>query len=105
MAAFGAPAVAERWVHPGPFERWLGRFSRLSEHSAQASPKSADLGLVLVWRDEQARVQHAVVGLGADLVLHKEAQGWHAPRQVMGLEDALSRWQASGRLSVYGPRS
>lgn len=51
MAAFGAPAVAERWVHPEPFERWLGRFSRLSEHSAQASPKSADLGLVLVWRD------------------------------------------------------
>lgn len=103
MAAFGAPAVAERWVHPEPFERWLGRFSPLSERLAQASLEAADVGLVIVWRDENTRIQHAAVTLGAGFVLHKEAQGWYAPRQVVGLEDALARWQDSGRLNVYGP--
>jgi len=104
MAAFGAPAVAKRWVHPEPFERWLGRFSCLCERSAQASLESADPGRILVWRDERARVQHAAVSLGRGFVLHKEAQGWYAPRQVTGLEDALVRWQESGRVNVYGPR-
>jgi hypothetical protein len=103
MAAFGASAVADRWIHPEPFERWLGRASRLSEHSAQPPLRSADLGRVLVWRDEHARVQHAAVSLGAGYILHKEAQGWYAPRQVSSLEDVWARWQDSGRLSIYEP--
>ena len=100
IAAFGAPAVAERWVHPEPFERWLGQFSR--SDSAHESPA---LGQVLVWRDEHGRVQHAAVGLGEGFVLHKEAQGWYAPRQVSGLGETLARWQDDGRLSVYEPKA
>jgi hypothetical protein len=103
MAAFGAPAVAERWVHPEPFERWLGRFTLLSERSARTPLERADLGHVWVWRDENARIQHAAVGLGSGLVLHKKAQGWYAPRQVSRLAGASARWQGSGRLSVYEP--
>lgn len=103
MAAFDAPAVAERWVHPEPFERWLERFTRPSESSVQLPLEPPELGSVLVWRDENARVQHAAVSLGAGFVLHKEAQGWYAPRQVGGLKDALAQWQDSGRLSVYEP--
>ena len=60
------------------------------------------LGDVFVWRDGD-RVQHAAVSLGKDYVLHKEAQGWFAPRQVMRLGDVLERWQDDGKLMVYRP--
>jgi hypothetical protein len=30
MATFGAPGVAERWVHPEPFGRWLEQLATLS---------------------------------------------------------------------------
>jgi hypothetical protein len=100
MAAFGAPAVAERWVHPEPFERWLGRFTRLSERPVRLL-EPPERGCVLVWRDENARVQHAAVSLGAGFVLHEEAQSWYVPRQVMDLRDALARWQDDGQLSIY----
>ncbi len=98
IAAFGAPAIAECWVHPEPFERWLEQFS-LSD-SAQMTRAPA-LGQVLVWRDENVRVQHAAVSLGKDFVLHKEAQGWYAPRQVSRLDETLARWQDDGKVSVY----
>lgn len=101
MATFGAPAVAERWVHPGPFERWLERFTLLPESAAQDRSKVDGLGKVLVWRDEGARVQHAAVSLGEGFVLHKEAQSWYAPRQVVGLDEALIRWQDDGQLGAY----
>lgn len=67
MAAFGVPAVAELWVQPEPFERWLGAFSPLPDEGLPA------LGDVLVWRDDD-RVRHAAVSLGKGYVLHKEAQ-------------------------------
>ena len=101
MAAFGAPAVAERWVHPEPFGRWLGSFT--SSDSAQLRLESPNLGDVLVWRDDSARIQHAAVSLGKGFVLHKEAQCWYVPRQVVGLKDALARWQDDGHLSLYSP--
>ena len=46
MAAFGVPAVAELWVHPEPFERWLGVFSPLPDTVLEPV-----LGDVFVWRD------------------------------------------------------
>ena len=97
MAAFGVPAVAELWIHPEPFERWLKVFSPLPDIVVEPV-----LGDVLVWRDGD-RVQHAAVSLGEGYVLHKEAQGWFAPRQVMRLEDVLERWQDDGGLVIYKP--
>ena len=96
MASFGEPAVAELWVHPEPFERWLGAFSPLLKASEPV------LGDVLVWRNS-GRVQHAAVSLGKGYVFHKEAQGWFAPRQVMKLGDTLQRWRDDGDLYVYTP--
>ena len=97
MAAFGADAVAEVWVHPEPFMRWL-EFTAFGTASASTLP---ELGDVLVWFDENAHVQHAAVSLGEGFVLHKEAQSWYVPRQVMKLGDTLTRWQDAGRLSLY----
>ncbi len=59
------------------------------------------MGQVLVWRDDNVRVQHAAVSLGEGFVLHKEAQGWYAPRQVSRLDETLTRWQDDGKVSVY----
>lgn len=98
MAAFGAPAIAECWVHPEPFERWLKQFSLSDSAHILESPA---LGQILVWRDDNARVQHAAVSLGESFVLHKEAQGWYAPRQVSRLAETLTRWQEDGKVSVY----
>lgn len=97
MAAFGVPAVAEIWVHPEPFERWLATFSPLPDGGLEPV-----LGDVLVWRDG-GRVQHAAISLGRGFVLHKEAQGWFAPRQVMRLGGVLERWRDDGNVSVYRP--
>ena len=97
MTAFGVPAVAELWIHPEPFERWLEAFSPLSDIVVEPV-----LGNVLVWRDGD-RVQHAAVSLGKGYVLHKEAQGWFAPRQVMRLGDVLERWQDDGSVTSYRP--
>lgn len=47
MATFGAPAVAERWVHPEPFERWLERFTPLPEGAAQDHSKVDGLERVM----------------------------------------------------------
>lgn len=46
MAAFGTPAIAEQWVHPEPFERWLERFTLVCESVPTAEPPA--LGRVLV---------------------------------------------------------
>ncbi len=97
MAAFGAPAVAEVWMHPEPFMRWLGGF-------ALTDSAPPELGDVLIWFGGNAHVQHAAVSLGRDFVLHKEAQSWAAPRQVMKLGDALTRWQDAGHVSIYRQR-
>lgn len=104
MATFGAPAVAERWEHPEPFERWLERFTALPKSDVQKRAQVDELGNVLVWRDESTRVQHAAVSLGEGFVLHKEAQSWHVPRQVTSLDEALVRWQDDGQLGVYRSR-
>lgn len=101
MAASGADAVAEVWVHPEPFMRWLENFTASGMFFASTLP---ELGDVLVWSHENAHVQHTAVSLGKGFVLHKEAQSWYAPRQVLKLEDTLTRWQDTGRLSVYKPK-
>ena len=100
IAAFGAPAVAAIWVHPEPFMRWLESFVAASTLTSSIMP---GLGDVLVWVDDNARIQHAAVSLGNDFVLHKEAQSWFAPRQVMRFGDALTRWQDDSHLHIYKP--
>jgi hypothetical protein len=96
MAAFGTPGVADLWVHPGPFERWLQQVARPATDWDM-------LGTVLVWRNERAQLQHAAVSLGEGWILQKDAQSWMAPRQVISLADVLARWETPG-WSVTGFR-
>ena len=86
VAACGVPAVAEVWLHPAPFSRWL-------ETRATETNDFDALGTVLVWRS-QDEVQHAALCLGDGWALHKEAQAWFAPRQVTALSDVRKRWDA-----------
>ncbi|UQN10601.1 hypothetical protein [Deinococcus sp. QL22] len=95
LAAFGIPNMAELWLHGGPFERWL-------EAVTVASSELDALGTILVWRDAAGRVQHAGVALGEGWLFHKEAQSWSAPRQIVGLSEALRRWDEPGwRVTSY----
>jgi len=95
LAAFGVPSVEDTWLHGEPFMRWL-------EGHAVQTDEMDPLGTVLVWRDAQARVQHAAVALGNGWVFHKEAQAWFAPRQVVRLEDAWAHWSSpEGTVSAY----
>ena len=47
---------------------------------------------VIVWRNSSGALIHACVSLGDGLVLNKNSQGWHAPRQILALEMVLESW-------------
>ena len=47
---------------------------------------------VIVWRNSSGALVRACVSLGDGLVLNKNSQGWHAPRQILALEMVLESW-------------
>lgn len=47
-----------------------------------------EFGTVLVWRGEDASVQHAAVSLGDGWALRKPSQGWMSPTKVLSVPDA-----------------
>ncbi|WP_424951357.1 hypothetical protein [Deinococcus sp.] len=89
MAACGVPGVEGLWLHAPLLLRWLNRV-------ASPSDTLDACGTVLVWRDAAGKAQHAALSLGDGWLFHKEAQAWFAPRQVVRLQDALTRWHQDG---------
>ena len=83
-----AQSIARLWLPIPTLERTL--IARgLVEHPLTAS---LEPDAVIVWRNSSGALVHACVSLGDGLVLNKNAQGWHAPRQILALETALESW-------------
>ena len=90
-----AQTIAGLWLLPQTLERTLTALGLVER------PLTASLGpdAVIVWRNSSGALLHACVSLGDGLVLNKNAQGWHAPRQILALETVLDGW-AEDQLEV-----
>ncbi len=85
--------IAQLWLPVATFERTLTARG-FQEHPLTDAP--LETGAVVVWRNAGGDLIHACVSLGDGLVLNKNAQGWHAPRQVLRLETVLEGWSEDG---------
>ena len=90
-----AQNIARLWLPIPTLERTLTARG-FAERPMTASLEPA---VVIVWRSANGALQHACVSLGDGLVLNKNAQGWHAPRQILALETVLESW-AEDQLEV-----
>ena len=80
-----AQTIAGLWLQTETLERTL--IARgLVERPLTAS---LEPDAVIVWRNSSGALVHACVSLGDGLVLNKNSQGWHAPRQILALEMVL----------------
>jgi hypothetical protein len=93
--------IARLWLQAETFERTLTARG-FQEHPLTDAP--LEPGAVIVWRNSGGDLTHACVSLGSGLVLNKNAQGWHAPRQILRLETVLEGWAEDGlEVRVFEP--
>lgn len=81
-------ALAELWLHQGPFLRGLNE--RGYHVDSTSTPDESVGGDVLVWRDEEGNAVHACYVIADGLVLNKSGQAWCEPRQVLYRSDVLA---------------
>jgi hypothetical protein len=81
-----ARAVSLLWLHQEPF------FAGLQSRGYSVTANPPDTGDVIVWFDSSNLAQHACALIAPGLVLNKDAQCWHAPRQILKLESVLANW-------------
>ena len=97
-----ARTIAGLWLQATTLERTL------TARGLVERPLTAPLepGEVIVWRNSSGALVHACVSLGDGLVLNKNAQGWHAPRQILALETVLESWAEDDlEVTVFAPGS
>ena len=93
-----AANIARLWLQTETFLRELERLG-LHEGTFNANLKP---GSVIAWRNAEGTLLHACAALSDGLVLNKNAQSWHAPRQILTLEAVLKSWEEDGlTLSVF----
>jgi cell wall-associated NlpC family hydrolase len=101
MAAAGIAGADDVWMQREEFEDWLAARTRTASGRDDSTP-----GLVLVWRGEDAAVEHAAVSLGAGWALHKPSQGWMSPTTVLTVREMIRGARAKGlrlhRYKIYG---
>jgi hypothetical protein len=81
-----ARAISKLWLHQEPF------FAGLQSRGYSVTANQPDTGDVIVWFDSSNLAQHACSVIAPELVLNKDAQCWHAPRQILKLEDVMANW-------------
>jgi hypothetical protein len=88
-----ARAISQLWLHQEPF------FAGLQSRGYSVTANQPDTGDVIVWFDSGNLAQHACAVVAPGLVLNKDAQRWHAPRQILKLESVMANW-AEDQLEV-----
>lgn len=83
--------VAKLWLHAEPFFEGLAHLGfRLCGSISDVSGVAARS--VIVWSDASGQAQHACFVPLEEWALNKDAQGWHAPRQLLPLSDVVDAW-------------
>ncbi len=90
-----ALSIAGHWLHPAPLLRGLAERG-YAVSSLPATDDAMPPGAVLLFRDQEQRLQHASFYMGDGLVLNKDAQSWFSPRQVLPLKVHLGDWYSDG---------
>jgi hypothetical protein len=88
-----ARAISLLWLHQEPF------LDGLQSRGYSVTTNQPDTGDVIVWFDSSNLAQHACAVIAPGLVLNKDAQCWHAPRQILKLESVIANW-AEDQLEV-----
>lgn len=88
-------SILGHWLHPEPFLRGLAERG-FGPSNVPAEAESMAEGSVILFFDESKRLQHAAYYLGEGLVLNKDGQGWHIPRQIRPVAELLESWLADG---------
>jgi hypothetical protein len=88
-----ARAISLLWLHQEPF------FAGLQSRGYSVTMNPPDTGDMIVWFDSSNLAQHACAVIAPGFVLNKDAQCWHAPRQILKLESVMANW-AEGQLEV-----
>jgi hypothetical protein len=98
--AFGV-CVADLWLHQEAFLRGLTRLGfRPCAQSSNVDQVTARS--VVVWSTPDGQAQHACFVPLDGWALNKDAQGWHAPRQLLPLVDLTASWRDAGlQMQVY----
>ncbi len=98
LAAAGVPGAASERVVREPFEEWLADRTT----PIRGNDQDDEVGVVLVWRNAEGRVDHAAVTIGDGYALSKPSQAWCSPRAVWTVPEAIMAARYSGiRLSRY----
>ncbi len=90
--------VAQTWLHQPKFLQKLENLNYNAPQPYDGSPLPPRA--VLLFKDSNGLIVHAAAHLENNLMLNKDAQSWHRPRQVLKLEDLLERW-AEDRLELW----
>jgi hypothetical protein len=86
--------IAQDWLHQPEFFQALETLGYTAPEPWNGSllqPRA-----VLLFKQPSGDFVHATAHLGDGLMLNKDAQSWHKPRQVLRLEDLLERWREDG---------
>lgn len=86
-----AQAIANEWLKQDAFFAETRRrgYSAPTPWDERVLPPQS----VVLFRAQDGVFVHAAASLGHGLVVNKDAQSWHRPRQVLSLLDLLERWQ------------
>jgi hypothetical protein len=94
-----ARIVSSLWLQSETFLRSIT--ARGFKQSNVTVDSHIPTGSMLIWKKDRA-LQHGCFYIGDGLVFNKDAQGWFAPRQILGLETVLRNWQDDGlEVQVY----
>jgi hypothetical protein len=98
LAAAGVPGAASERVGREPFEEWLAERTT----PIRGTDQDHELGVVLVWRNAEGRVDHGAVTIGDGYALSKPSQAWCSPRAVWTVPETIMAARYPGiRLSRY----
>ncbi len=95
-----ALTIADFWLHQEPF---LAGLERRGYHLLTNTLQPNARDMVLVWKDEQGKAQHACYLIGNGLVINKNSQAWFTPRQILHLDTVLNEWKGDPfEIVLYG---
>jgi hypothetical protein len=86
--------IAQTWLHQPEFFSHLESLGYTTPHPWDGSPLLPRA--ILLFKQPGGDFVHAAAHLEHGLMLNKDAQSWHRPRQVLRLEDLLERWREDG---------